>query len=201
MKKKRVPWNKGLTKETDERLMKLSKKITGRKLSEEHKKNVSLASKFRNLSVESIRKRSETKKKPRDEKWYNTICSFCNKKFHKKPSHIGKYNFCNNKCQNEWQKEYFKGENGSGWIDGRSFEKYGLEFNKGLKRKIRQRDKYTCQECGCIRNELCVHHIDYNKQNNSYSNLISLCNSCHTKTNWKREDWEVYFKNKIKNIE
>ena len=34
-------------------------------------------------------------------------------------------------------------------------------------------------------------------RNNEPENLISLCKSCHTQTNFKREDWTVYFQNKL----
>jgi hypothetical protein len=43
-----------------------------------------------------------------------------------------------------------------------------------------------------------IHHIDYDKKNNDPVNLISLCKVCHTQTNYSREDWERYFKNKQK---
>ena len=32
-----------------------------------------------------------------------------------------------------------------------------------------------------------LHHIDYNKQNSIKNNLVFLCNSCHSKTNYNRE--------------
>lgn len=40
---------------------------------------------------------------------------------------------------------------------------------------------------------LSVHHINYNKYDQTEDNLISLCKSCHTKTNFSREDWTIYF--------
>ncbi len=90
------------------------------------------------------------------------------------------------------------GENHPNWLDGKSFEPYGLEFNNQLKRKILERDNNICQECGKkTKRKLDVHHIDYNKRNNKENNLISLCKSCHSKTNFKRRDWTKYFKNKI----
>lgn len=76
------------------------------------------------------------------------------------------------------------------------------QFNKELKEQIRKRDNYRCQECSIHQNELKkrlgVHHIDFNKKNNHPNNLISLCPSCHTQTNFKREDWTKYFQEKIK---
>ena len=76
---------------------------------------------------------------------------------------------------------------------------YGSDFDSSLKEQIRFRDKYTCRICGCSQLEngkqLDCHHIDYDKKNNDMSNLITLCHSCHTKTNWQRKIWKEYFNN------
>lgn len=83
------------------------------------------------------------------------------------------------------------------WIDGRSFEQYPIGWTKILKKQIRYRDKYKYQICGCPEIEcyrkLDVHHIDYDKYNLNPKNLISLCNSCHMKTNGNRDYWYAYF--------
>ena len=107
----------------------------------------------------------------------------------------GKRKFCSRKCQHE----YSVGKNSSGWHGGKSKEEYPYTFNNRLKRFVRNRDGYKCQICGvpqqeCI-NALCVHHIDYNKQNNEVSNLISLCYKCHNQTISKREYWTKRFLN------
>ena len=85
------------------------------------------------------------------------------------------------------------------WLGGKSFEPYGIEFNNKLKEEIRKRDNFMCQECGKnqeeLKRKLYIHHIDYNKKNNSPFNLISLCLSCHVKTNFEREHWQRYFQN------
>ena len=96
------------------------------------------------------------------------------------------------------------GENNPSWQNGISYELYTKEFNEELKEQIRKRDNYRCQECFRHQDELFdkkgkhyklnVHHIDYNKKNNNPDNLISLCKSCHSKTNFKRTDWTNYFK-------
>lgn len=41
------------------------------------------------------------------------------------------------------------------------------------------RDNYECQKCGNTNNNLIVHHIDGNDYNNTFDNLITLCNNCH----------------------
>jgi 5-methylcytosine-specific restriction endonuclease McrA len=76
-----------------------------------------------------------------------------------------------------------------------SFEPYSVDWTTTLKISIRQRDRYTCQICGKQQgdNAFSVHHIDYNKQNCNPENLITLCNSCHSKTNYNRKEWIEYF--------
>lgn len=93
------------------------------------------------------------------------------------------------------------GELASNWQNGKSFEIYPKEFNKALKQSILERDNYTCQCLDCIIEnitDLHIHHIDFNKQNNDPENLITLCNSCHAKTNGKNK--RNYFTEFYKNI-
>ena len=88
------------------------------------------------------------------------------------------------------------GKNNPNWSGGKSLEEYGFEFNKELKDKVKQRDMYTCQTPNCMNIDcLDVHHIDYNKKNNSLDNLTTLCHSCHAKTNGKknRQYWTNYY--------
>jgi len=80
------------------------------------------------------------------------------------------------------------GKDAPNWQGGKSFEEYSNLFNNELKQRIRGRDNNECVICGDFGK--CVHHIDYNKQNNSESNLITLCRSCHTKTNYNRGYWQ-----------
>jgi hypothetical protein len=48
-------------------------------------------------------------------------------------------------------------------------------------------DKYICQMCKKIPalDKLVVHHKDRNRKNNSLTNLITLCRSCHGKIHQK----------------
>jgi len=97
-------------------------------------------------------------------------------------------------------------EKSGNWQGGKSFELYGLKFDNQLKEQTRQKNNYRCQQCFRRQDELytksgrryklLVHHIDYDKQNNSQNNLVSLCRSCHGQTNFRREDWTNYFKNR-----
>jgi len=87
-----------------------------------------------------------------------------------------------------------RGENHWNWKGGMSFKSYSANWTEDLKRAIRKRDKYTCQLRGG-EPAICVHHIDYDKQNCNPDNLITLCRKCHAKTNFNREYWELYFNN------
>lgn len=43
---------------------------------------------------------------------------------------------------------------------------------------VLERDENTCQCCGTQRG-LILHHLDCDRQNNSTTNLITLCKQCH----------------------
>ena len=90
-----------------------------------------------------------------------------------------------------------KKESHPNWKGGISNGEYGPEFNKELKESIKKDYRYVCQMCNAPKVKLDVHHIDYNKKNNANNNLIPLCKHCHAKTNFKREEWETLFKNRL----
>lgn len=97
-----------------------------------------------------------------------------------------------------------KGKDHYNWKGGISTYGYPKEWKTRFLDSIRERDNFICQECGIHQDELDfgqvkkldVHHIDYNKENCDPRNLISLCRSCHVKTNVNREYWINYFNNK-----
>jgi len=111
--------------------------------------------------------------------WVKDIISNGNKKAFEDPEIHAKY------C----------GENNTFWRGGIATTPYGPGFSRPLKRMIKERDCYYCRICGeketeC--NKLHVHHIDYDKSNNDRSNLISLCNSCHSQSNFNRKFWKEH---------
>lgn len=81
---------------------------------------------------------------------------------------------------------YF-GENNPRWTGGTSYPTI-TEWRK-ITKEIRKRDNYTCQLCRLKEKGRVfdVHHIIPYKMshNNSASNLITLCPSCHMKEEWK----------------
>ena len=92
-------------------------------------------------------------------------------------------------------KHYNVGSSHPSWQGGISFEHYPAEFSKRLKRSIHLRDNFTYQNCFCEvdKKTVTTHHVDYDKKNQVYRNLITLCRSCHSKTNFNRDYWRSLF--------
>lgn len=95
-----------------------------------------------------------------------------------------------------------KGKDNNFWQGGISKQPYSFDFTRELKELIRKRDNYTCQICEKKQTEnmipFPVHHIDYNKKNSDSINLVTLCRTCHPRTNHNRDYWIKYFGMKTK---
>lgn len=94
----------------------------------------------------------------------------------------------------------YSGENHPNWKGGQ--KDYPYKFNHTLKELIRKRDNYICQLCHKEQNgqRLDIHHINYNRYDLRVINLISLCMSCHRKTNFNREYYIELFDYIINNL-
>jgi 5-methylcytosine-specific restriction endonuclease McrA len=89
--------------------------------------------------------------------------------------------FCSTKCY----AAAVNGKNHHLWKGG-VIRRYLSEFNEDLKENIRRRDGYICTVCGeadVYGRKLSVHHIDDNPNNNTPSNLITVCHQCHHRNN------------------
>jgi hypothetical protein len=104
------------------------------------------------------------------------------------------------RCWDCYQK-FNRGKNHPRWLNGISKAPYAFEFTLQLKEEIRKRDSYKCRKCNKSskknkkesRKLLPVHHINYNKQDCRKENLLTLCSSCHTKSNTNRDYWFAYY--------
>jgi endogenous inhibitor of DNA gyrase (YacG/DUF329 family) len=115
-------------------------------------------------------------------------CAICGNKYVEQLSKANRYehSFCSTKCRFEYMAA--SGANTPGWRGGISFAPYPPIFNDVFKRMIRKRDNFTCAICGDHGNH--VHHINYIKGDTTPENCITLCTSCHMRTNANREYWQ-----------
>lgn len=176
-------------------------------LTEEHKKNIGNASRGHKLSEEAKLKISlsrlgkktseETREKQKLAKVGFKHSEATKLKMSKtrkgKPlSDIHKLHLC-------VKKPSLQGKHSWNWGKRSPFVPliYSDIWDETLRRSIRERDNYTCRSC--LRQQgdraFSVHHIDYNKFNCDPINLVTLCNSCHQKTNFNKKHWINYFKN------
>jgi len=208
---KTVSWNLGFTKETHPSIMTGAEKSSKTKKTQFSNGEVSNWWKGLDYSLVVGEKRlkeiSEETSSRMKEHWKNNVhpkkgktiphptsckCPFCKAS---RGEAVGKENSFYGKTHSDefkkWKSESQIGDNNHMWRGGVSFDPYSEEFNPVLKRKIRERDNYTCALCK--ERGTHVHHIDYDKHNCEESNLITLCDICHGKTNASRDYWSKLF--------
>ena len=138
----------------------------------------------------------ETAIKRKDGVWKK--CPICKEKYYvprwKEKCNRGKY--CSTKCYWKNKKQTASGKGNTQYIDGRT-KKYPKAFYHSAewrtkRKEIYKRDNYECQLCGKHGGGLHAHHIisaGVCKDPLSNKNIITLCQSCHTKVHGKLK-WE-----------
>lgn len=194
-------WNKGVAR-TEEFKQSQSQKMKEKYSIPEYKKRIFDAQNHKKHSEESKKKISESHKLKirngyRNPEWGHLLTKETKLKISQ--SKIGKKRPL---FSVEWRRklsESRRKEKHPNWKGGKS--KYGGELielweTPFYKECIKDRDKNKCSNPGCllITNKLVVHHLDYDKNNHVPWNLITLCVSCHSKTNFKRLYWKMYYK-------
>ena len=132
------------------------------------------------------------------------ICDQCGESYEIVGSAKKHSRFCSLNCRDLFRSIHYRGK-GHPLYKGKGFNRlYTNDFNAILKALIRERDCNSCVLCGNtrknLRRALSCHHIDYDKYNNSFNNLVSLCDSCHSKTNYNRKNWTSILTNKINSM-
>ena len=168
---------KHLPLETRERI---SKTLTGRKLSEEQCIKNSLSHIGLKRSEDTKKKLSESKK------------GIKNPQYGKTPSIETRLKL----------SLALQGPKSYRWKGGASFEPYCQKFNNEFRERVRAYFNYQCVECGTIQTErrLEIHHVNSNKQaccDSSTPVFVPLCKSCHGKAGHNTEYWENWFASMI----
>jgi len=124
-----------------------------------------------------------------------SVCEICGNEF-RHPRKDVRRRTCSMRCRNELISRLQKassffiglsGEKHPNWKGGISFEPYAPVF-KAIRADVKERDGGRCVLCKGM-SKTVVHHIDYNKENADLTNLITLCRSCHGRTNYHRNFW------------
>lgn len=91
------------------------------------------------------------------------------------------------------------GEKNHEYKHGNGLRGYDFKFNEVFKKSIKQRDR-GCMLCNIgledlklLKRKVNVHHINYDIKLSIPENCITLCNSCHSKTNGNREEFIEFF--------
>jgi hypothetical protein len=188
----KLPWNKGLTKETNIVVKEMSIKYKEYCSKEEVKKE----KRERILGEKNPAKRLEVRKKMSQN--HSDISDNKNPMY--KSGSREKLSIKLKKVFNT--PEYLariSGPNSCHWKGGIAFEPYcNIWGDKYFKEIIKDRDHHTCQRCGItemlsfkVYNQgLTIHHINYNKKDCHLDNLITICVSCNCTANFNREYWQ-----------
>ena len=181
-----TPWNKGLIKETDVRVLKqASFGMKGKR----HKEGFKEKHRER---MKNFRHSDETKMKISKIRIERGLAKGKNNSmFGKKHTEKTK------RKQSELKKDKYCGEHNPNWKGGISCEPYcDVWLDKDFRESILERDNHQCQNPDCWQKNgvLTIHHIDYNKKNCRPDNLITLCNSCNARANFNREQWTKFYK-------
>jgi len=119
-------------------------------------------------------------------------CQYCGREYEIKLSLADNRKYCSIKCCNaDWvESGKYTGENNHNWKGG--YESYYGPNWQNQRYEARQRDNYTCQQCGVTEDELgCqldIHHkipfrelgLERYEEANILDNLVSLCKKCHS---------------------
>ncbi|MHA1329845.1 MAG: hypothetical protein ACTSR2_02095 [Candidatus Hodarchaeales archaeon] len=147
------------------------------------------------LHRERLRKAKLGKRGPLSNAWrggpVTLKCLFCKKEFKVYPGRKNKARFCSYSCRSKF---YINNLLSKMTRKTDIEHKYEREFRR-IRKKIIERDKIDFLTGA--KTDLVVHHIDYDRTNNSEWNLITLERRIHSMTNFNREMWKSFFQSQM----
>lgn len=136
-----------------------------------------------------------SERKCKSTKIFVTQCVVCSKWF----SSRRKKKTCSKECKSKLisiisSSRNIHGENNPNWRNGSTDEMIKIrtssEYSE-VRKKVFERDAYTCRKCGKVGNKLNAHHIIPASADKSLilelDNMITLCVSCHKKEHIKQK--------------
>lgn len=178
---------------------KISKAMSERRLSDDHKRKIGEAT-TRNQKGVSYEERfgKERAKEIKEKISKNSWSKRMKGKFPKRTLEKKRLNTLGEK------NPMFgvRGEKHPGWRGGLKFQPYTKEFNKHFKLAIKKRDNFACVKCNLCELDskklfkdqgLQIHHINYDKKLSLPENCCTLCHRCNSEVNYNREAWKVFF--------
>jgi hypothetical protein len=186
-----IAWNKGLTKELDTRVKNKANAQVGKKGCPAWNKGLTKDTdeRIKKCSGKNIKKSLHKIGKKHTKEW-------CENQSKSLKGHVS-WNIGLTKETNESVKKASDKNTGELHFNWKGGDKdYGCDFTNELKIKIKNRDNWHCANPWCKSHctKLDVHHINYKKKDNRENNLITLCVSCHSKTNYNRIMYEYFYK-------
>ena len=108
-------------------------------------------------------------------------CVQCGKEFYRAFNQVKRNGgkFCSQQCKVDSQK--------TGKYENPSFYTSGPWYQ--ARKRILERDKSTCQQCGFTGKGLAIHHCEFKRNGGTEGddNLITLCRHCHMVEHWNLE--------------
>lgn len=125
-------------------------------------------------------------------------CEQCGKEFSQPQCHAWRYRCCSKKCSDLLRRVYTSGPQNPNWSGGISRLPYPYNFRELSKRVIAHYGG-VCQNpfCDGTDSRMTTHHIDHEKSNNDWSNLIALCATCNSRANFNREKWCALYRDLV----
>lgn len=186
-------WNKGLTKETDERVAKNST-LVKIALNRPEVKAKMIASLKSTLNQPEIKVKQRAVRKG---KTYEEI-------YGDRAEELKAKNSASQKGKPKSVESVMKrsGEKHPNWQGGIANLSYPFEFNDEFKEFVRERYDHICMLCKLTQEQvghtLNVHHIDYDKDNMDPDNFLPLCDSCHGPTTIRKN--RIYWTKVLRSI-
>ncbi|KKN67714.1 hypothetical protein LCGC14_0458620 [marine sediment metagenome] len=198
-------------KQSEEQIEKLSKRMMGnqynkgRKQTKEHRNNIGIAGKGKKRSEVTKQRMSKAKTgtiMAEETKELLRQANLGKKLSEQTKQDIGKASKIIWSCP-EYRNMMSLLRSGPlhwNWQGGISSEPYCSIWTKEFKEFIKERDNNECQnpDCWGTAIRLGVHHIDYDKKNCDPWNLICLCTSCNTRSNYNRNYWQKFYEDIMK---